>query len=235
MHGFFRLRVEGGETLPQPPFLLCPNHVSYLDPFALAAALTRRQLGSTYWAGWTGLLFTSPLRRLFSRAAHVIPIDPDRAAAAGIALGSAVLARGHALVWFPEGALSPDGSLQRFQPGVGALVDQHPVPVVPVLITGTEVAFPPGQTISSSGSHHRPLRATDRTSCRGGGHQRPAARSADCRCHPRWGRGPRRQDCDRQPAAAILTHINDRPRAPLTSASLSRFTGSAGLDELRKR
>jgi long-chain acyl-CoA synthetase len=151
MHSFFRLHIEGGETLPQPPFLLCPNHVSYLDPFALAAALTRRQLGSTYWAGWTGLLFTSPLRRLFSRAAHVIPLDPDRAAAAGIALGSAVLARGHALVWFAEGALSPDGSLQRFQPGVGALVDQHPVPVIPVLIAGTEVAFPPGKRLPRPG------------------------------------------------------------------------------------
>ena len=40
MRWAFRLHVEGLELLPQrDPILLCPNHVSYLDPFALAAAL----------------------------------------------------------------------------------------------------------------------------------------------------------------------------------------------------
>jgi long-chain acyl-CoA synthetase len=147
MDAFFRLRVDGRQNLPHPPFLICPNHVSYLDTFALAAALPHRQLQSTYWAGWTGLLFTTRFRRLFSRAAQVVPIDPDRAAAAGIALGSAVLARGRTLVWFPEGGLSPDGSLQPFQPGVGAVLDRYPVPIVPVYISGTAAALPPGKRL----------------------------------------------------------------------------------------
>jgi long-chain acyl-CoA synthetase len=147
MEAFFRLRVDGRQNLPHPPFLICPNHVSYLDTFALAAALPHRQLQSTYWAGWTGLLFTTRFRRLFSRAAHIIPIDPDRAAAAGIALGSAVLARGQTLVWFPEGGLSPDGSLQPFQPGIGAVLTRYPVPVVPAYISGTAAALPPGKRL----------------------------------------------------------------------------------------
>ena len=147
MGAFFRLRVDGRQNLPPPPFLVCPNHVSYLDTFALAAALPHRQLQSTYWAGWTGLLVTSRLRRLFSRAAQVIPIDPDRAAAAGIALGSAVLSRGRTLVWFPEGGLSPDGSLQPFQPGIGAVLERNPVPVVPAYISGTAAALPPGKRL----------------------------------------------------------------------------------------
>ena len=70
---FFRLHVDGRQNLPPSPFLVCPNHVSYLDAFALAAALPHRKLQSTYWAGWTGLLVASRLRRLFSRAAQVIP------------------------------------------------------------------------------------------------------------------------------------------------------------------
>jgi long-chain acyl-CoA synthetase len=147
MGACFRLRVDGRQNLPPPPFLVCPNHVSYLDTFALAAALPHRQLESTYWAGWSGLLFTSRLRRLFSRAAQVIPIDPDRAAAAGIALGSAVLSRDRTLVWFPEGGLSPDGSLQPFQPGIGAVLERNPVPVVPAYISGTEAALPPGKRL----------------------------------------------------------------------------------------
>lgn len=147
MRGLFRLRVEGRGALPRPPFLLCPNHLSYLDPFALGAALPHRVLSETWWAGWTGLLFSSALRRLFSRAAQVIPIDPDRAAGAAVDLGVAALSRGHVLVWFAEGGLSPDGSLQPFRPGVGAVLARRSVPVVPALVTGSDEALPPGKHV----------------------------------------------------------------------------------------
>ncbi len=144
MRSFFRLRVVGLESLPPRPFLLCPNHVSYLDPFALAAALSHQQLQDAYWAGWTGLLFNTPMRRLFSRAAQIVPIDPDRNVAQALALGASVLARQRTLIWFAEGGLSPDGALQTFLPGIGALWLEHPVAVVPVFISGTNVALPPG-------------------------------------------------------------------------------------------
>jgi long-chain acyl-CoA synthetase len=133
MRWAFQLRVEGLERLPQrEPILFCPNHVSYLDPFALGAALPRERLRHTCWGGWTGVAFTTRLRRRFSRAARIIPIDPDRAVMSGLAMGGFTLERGWNLVWFPEGARSGDGKLQRFLPGVGALVEKHPVPIVPV-------------------------------------------------------------------------------------------------------
>ncbi len=143
MRWAFGLRVEGLELVPQKdPVLFCPNHVSYLDPFALAAALPRERLRHTCWAGWTGILFTTRLRRLFSRAARIIPIDPDRAVMSGLAMAGLTLERGWNLVWFPEGGRSADGQLQRFLPGVGALVEKHPVPIVPVYIGGTFSAWP---------------------------------------------------------------------------------------------
>ncbi len=49
------------------------------------------------------------------------------------------------LVWFPEGALTPDGTLQRFLPGIGVLATQHPVPIVPVAIDGSFAAWPVGK------------------------------------------------------------------------------------------
>jgi len=82
------------------------------------------------------------LRRLFSRAARIIPIDPDRAVMSGLAMGGFTLERGWNLVWFPEGGRSADGKLQRFLPGVGALVEKHPVPIVPVYIEGSFSAWP---------------------------------------------------------------------------------------------
>lgn len=143
MHVIFHLRAEGMENLPaEGPILLCPNHVSYLDPFAVGMALPRAHLRRTFWGGWTGVAFSTRIRRLFSRAARILPIDPDRAAASGLALGGAALDQGFNLVWFPEGARSADGTLQRFLPGIGALVEQRPVPIVPVHIEGGFAAWP---------------------------------------------------------------------------------------------
>ena len=144
----FHLRVEGVDRLPvEGPILLCPNHVSYLDPFAVAIALPRAYLRRTCWSGWTGVAFSTRLRRLFSRAARILPVDPDRAAASGLAVGRAALDQGFNLVWFPEGARSADGKLQRFLPGIGALVEQQAVPIVPIYIEGSFAAWPVGQRL----------------------------------------------------------------------------------------
>ena len=148
MRGPFRLGVEGLENLPERgPFVIAPNHVSYLDSFAVAAALDYRLLRRTYWAGWTGAAFGNPLTRLVSRLAQVVPIDPERAGVSSLAFGAAVLARGKNLVWFPEGERSPDGKLQPFKPGIGMLLNHFRVPVVPVSIRGTYEAMPRGKAL----------------------------------------------------------------------------------------
>ncbi|MDE2230284.1 MAG: AMP-binding protein [Alphaproteobacteria bacterium] len=146
MRRAFRLRVEGIDQLPpDDPILICANHVSYLDPFALGSALPRDRLRRTFWGGWTGVVFNTRLRRLFSRIARVIPVDPDRAAVSSLAAGRLALQRGWNLVWFPEGSRSPDGRLQRFLPGIGALVEGRVVPIVPVYIDGGFAAWPVGR------------------------------------------------------------------------------------------
>jgi long-chain acyl-CoA synthetase len=146
MKGPFRLRVQGSENLPdEGPFIIAPNHVSYLDAFAVAAALDYSVLRRTYWAGWTGAAFSNPLTRLISRLAQVVPIDLGRTGLSSLAFGAAVLRRGQNLIWFAEGERSPTGSLQPFKPGVGMLLSYYPVPVVPVFIRGTYEAMPRGK------------------------------------------------------------------------------------------
>jgi long-chain acyl-CoA synthetase len=148
MRGLFRLEVHGREHLPREgAVVLTPNHLSYLDPFVIAAALPHRDLARLYWAGWTGVAFRNPLARLFSRIAQIVPVDPDRGVAASLAIGLVVLKRGHGLVWFPEGRRSPDGELEPFQAGVGHVLQRSGVPAVPVWIGGTREALPPGRAI----------------------------------------------------------------------------------------
>jgi long-chain acyl-CoA synthetase len=146
--GPFALRVEGLENLPEEgPFLIAPNHVSYLDAFAVAAALDNRRLQQTYWGGWVGAAFGNPVSRFVSRLAQVVPVDPNRAGTSSLAFSAAVLERGKNLVWFPEGQRSSTGELQPFKPGVGMLLERFRVPVVPVFIRGTYEAMPPGRLL----------------------------------------------------------------------------------------
>jgi long-chain acyl-CoA synthetase len=122
--------------------IFAPNHASNLDPLALAAAFNWRELHRTYWAGWTGILFAGGIMRMISRAAQILPVDPDRNPGAALALGATVLRNGFRLVWFPEGRRSPTGEITTFLPGIGHLVRETNATVVPVRINGTFEAWP---------------------------------------------------------------------------------------------
>lgn len=152
VRGLLRLRVEGLENLPERgPFVIAPNHVSYLDSFVVGAALDYRRLRETYWAGWTGAAFGNPVTRTVSRLAQVVPVDPARAGTSSLAFGAAILQREKNLVWFPEGQRSSSGELQEFKRGIGMLLDHYRVPVVPVFIRGAYEAMPPGKAIVRPG------------------------------------------------------------------------------------
>ena len=142
MRLIFSIKTTGVENLPsEGPYLICPNHTSYLDPLALAAALPAGLRRNLCWAGWVGILFTTPLRRFFSRIMGVLPIDPAQPARS-LALVAAAIKAGRIVVWFPEGARSLDGTLQPFAAGTGHLIKESSVPVVPVFIAGAYEAWP---------------------------------------------------------------------------------------------
>jgi long-chain acyl-CoA synthetase len=142
MCGLFRLRVAGVARLPAAgPFVLAPNHVSYLDVLAVAAALSWSRLRHTYWAGDARRFFPSRLGRIFCRAVHLFPVDAMHPGAA-LVTAQRVLQANDILVWFPEGWRSPDGRLQRFLPGVGELLLASRAAAVPVLIEGAFEALP---------------------------------------------------------------------------------------------
>lgn len=141
MRGPFRLTVSGREHLPEPPYVITPNHVSDLDPLAVAAALPLGRLRHSYWGGTINRLFGNPVSRGFARAARIFPVD-DRSPAATLAMAVAVLERGNGLTWFPESWRSPDGRLQRFLPGIGQVLMEADVPAVPAHIDGTFEAMP---------------------------------------------------------------------------------------------
>ncbi len=145
MRTLFRLRVRGREHLPDSgtPCVIAANHVSFLDPAAIAAALPGRVLRDTHWAAWVGIMFAGSLQRLVSRATRVFAVDPDQDLAGAIRTGRAVLAAGQSVVWFPEGRRSRTGELQNFQQGIGVMLEAAPdAQVVPTAIAGAYEAWP---------------------------------------------------------------------------------------------
>ncbi len=142
----FRLRVTGVENIPvHGPVVLAPNHVSYLDPPAIGAAIPLALLRNVYWAAWTGIMMRNALFRAISRLTQVLPIDPQKGALSSLAFGACVLQRGGTLIWFPEGHRSENGQLMDFKPGLGMVLSAHPAMVVPVKIMGAYEAWPPGR------------------------------------------------------------------------------------------
>src|SRR5438874_9237991 len=146
MRLLFRVRAEGLEYLPQGrQWILTANHVSYLDPFSIAALLDWRRVRTIFWSCWTGVIFANPLMRFLSRLGKILPVEPTRAARSSLAFGAIILKKKKNLVWFPEGERSANGKLQEFKPGIGMLLEHFPAPVIPVFVHGTHQALPPGK------------------------------------------------------------------------------------------
>lgn len=138
----FKLRVTGLERLPnQGAFIIAPNHISDLDPLMIAAALPSRTLRRTYWAADVVRVFSNSVSRFFCRVARIFPVD-ERKPLSVISMGKTVLDKGNILIWFPEGWRSADGKLLRFQAGIGMLLRESGVPVVPAYISGAFEAWP---------------------------------------------------------------------------------------------
>ncbi len=140
----FRSRISGIKNLIQPPFIICPNHSSYIDAFLLGTMLPESILLNTYILG-AQKYFNNPLTKRFAKATNVIPIDPDTFLTKALNLSAYLLNNGKALCIFPEGGRTFDGNIGKFKKGIGILAIECGVPIIPVFIKGSYEALPRGK------------------------------------------------------------------------------------------
>ncbi len=131
-----RLEVRGLENLPEPPFIIAPNHASYLDGFVLACALPQDIALKTYFLG-AEEYFRNPLSAVFGRLAHVITVNLDKRLRESLQKTVWALRLGKVVVIFPEGARTRDGRLLPFRKGFAILSKELGADVVPTAINGT--------------------------------------------------------------------------------------------------
>ena len=136
---FFGLRAEGaGHVPPDGPLLICANHQSFLDPPAIGCRVTSRQLDFVARFG----LFKIGWMAWFLKHLNCIPIAEQGSDAAAIREVVNRLKQGKAVMIFPEGSRSHDGSIQPFKRGIAVLLKRAKCPVVPAAIAGAHKAWP---------------------------------------------------------------------------------------------
>lgn len=142
-----RARVQGLAHLPASgPYLLCPNHQGFLDPFVLAGVLPYRVFSALFAVG-AAEYFQTPLMAWVARQINVVPVDPDASLVPAMKAGAFGLTHGKVLLLFPEGERSIDGTVKRFKKGAPILAQHLKVPIVPVALRGLYEIWPRGQGI----------------------------------------------------------------------------------------
>jgi 1-acyl-sn-glycerol-3-phosphate acyltransferase len=130
----FRLRVVGADNIPEHgPTLFVANHISMWDPPMIGFALARRHV---YFMAKSEL-FAVPGLGWAIRRLGAFPVERGGADRSAIRTARKVLARGDALLMFPEGTRSSGGRMGEAWPGAGALALANGVHVVPVAIDGS--------------------------------------------------------------------------------------------------
>ena len=140
---FLRMEVRGLEHLKelQAPFLICPNHQSFLDAILVCSTYPYRILKKTFHVGaseyWANV-FTAQIGRLL----NIVPVDPDTNLMKAMRAGAAGLNAGRILNIYPEGERSFDGLLHEFKKGAAILATELDLPIVPVALDGVYKVWP---------------------------------------------------------------------------------------------
>jgi 1-acyl-sn-glycerol-3-phosphate acyltransferase len=141
VHSVYRLEKSGLERLPdEGAALIVANHVSFVDALVIAAAV-RRPVRFVM----DHRIFKLPILNFVFRTGKAIPIagakeDPEMMEQAFAAVAQA-LREGDVVCIFPEGRITDTGEMVPFRPGMTRILQETPVPVVPVALRGLWGSF----------------------------------------------------------------------------------------------
>lgn len=135
-----RLEIKGKENIPSVgPFIIAPNHQSFLDGPVVTAGLPSKVLKNTYFFA-TEEHVRSGLRKALARNNNVILMERDNLRDSILKLAK-VLKQGSNVIIFPEGRRTNTGEMGTFKKTFAILATELNIPVLPVRITGAYQAL----------------------------------------------------------------------------------------------
>jgi long-chain acyl-CoA synthetase len=130
-----RMTIKGTENIPaNGPFILAPNHQSYLDAPIAMAGVPKNQINDIYFYATEEHVQGKFLRFMANR--HNIILMENRNLKNSILKLSKVLRQGKSIMIFPEGTRTFSGEMGDFKKTFAILAKELNVPIIPVRITG---------------------------------------------------------------------------------------------------
>lgn len=141
----FRLKVEGRAELAKldAPFLVCPNHQSYLDALLVCSTYPRQLLAKTFHVG-AAQYFTGRFGAWLASRFNIVPVNADTNLLRAMRASAAGLRAGRVLNLYPEGQRTYEGELTEFRKGAAILATELNLPIVPVALDGLQRVWPRG-------------------------------------------------------------------------------------------
>ncbi len=138
-----RLKIVGEKNVPKKgPFIIAPNHQSFLDGPIVASGLSCKTLRNSYFFA-TEEHVKHPVVKSLAKRNNIIIMEKRNLKNSILKL-SEVLKLGKNVVIFPEGSRSYDGEMVPFKKTFAILSMELNVPVVPVCIRGAYDVLPRG-------------------------------------------------------------------------------------------
>ncbi|MFS0867720.1 lysophospholipid acyltransferase family protein [Microbacterium sp. 179-B 1A2 NHS] len=150
----FRPWVVGRRNIPASgAAIIASNHLSVSDSIFFPLMIDRPMSFLAKSDYFTGRGLKGWATRLFMKGTGQIAIDRTggKASEASLNTGLQVLGRGDLLGIYPEGTRSPDGKLYRGRTGLARMALEARVPVIPVVMVGTDEVMPIGRAIPRVG------------------------------------------------------------------------------------
>jgi 1-acyl-sn-glycerol-3-phosphate acyltransferase len=150
MKFYMRFRTHGRERFADidAPVILVSNHSSHLDTPTILRALPRRWRDRTAVAAAADYFYKK--RRTAAFVALIFNTVPIQRRGGGLGEGATdhvdrLIDQRWNLLMYPEGTRSRDGRIGKLRSGAAAIAAQHGIPIVPIYVTGTHQAMPPGR------------------------------------------------------------------------------------------
>ncbi len=137
---YHRFEVKGRENIPGGPYILAPNHQSYVDGAAVLNGVKTKDIKHCYFYA-TEEHVRNPLSRFMARNSNIVVME-RRYLRDSIQKLAQVLKHGRNIIIFPEGTRTRTGEVGPFKKTFAILSQELGVPVVPVCLKGAFEAWP---------------------------------------------------------------------------------------------
>jgi long-chain acyl-CoA synthetase len=138
------LKAEGVEHLPSKgPFIICPNHSSFLDGLFIYNNLPFKHQLNAYFFGYYNIFYHKSMKWPVKNV-RLVAIDNNLHLKESLQVANLLLTNQKIACIFPEGMRSISDKVGPFYKGAAILAKELGVPIVPAYIYGSHQSWPRG-------------------------------------------------------------------------------------------